>query len=50
MQIDTRTVACAIMIGILLMFTAASLTGHWHSQIPKEMVRPLHEHIESIGH
>ena len=39
-----------IVIAVGIMFAAASLSGHWGSGIPREMIRQMHIGIDALRH
>jgi polyferredoxin len=39
-----------IVIAVGIMFAAASLSGHWESGIPREMIRQMHIGIDALRH
>ena len=40
----------ATVFAVAVMYASANLSGHWTSSIPLEMVRPLHQSIDTLRH
>ena len=37
-------------VGVAVTYASANLPGRWTSSIPREMVRPLHQSIDTLRH